>query len=109
MKVDVKIIKAIADTNRLEILKLLAEGSLCVGALKDKLKISQSAVSQHLRILKEAGLLDSEKHGYWVHYSINEKQVKALSESVEELSRSLLKEKTKTCKQAGCSCDSQSV
>lgn len=71
-----KIFKALSDSNRLKIFMLLSKKTLCVNALVNHLAISQSAVSQHLRVLREAGLVNSEKRGYWMHYSANKKQVK---------------------------------
>ena len=44
---------------------------LCVNGLTCRMNMTQSAVSQHLRILKSAGLVKAEKVGYWVHYSVN--------------------------------------
>lgn len=46
-----------------------------MNALVNQLVISQSAVSQHLRILREAGLVNREKRGYWMHYSANKEKV----------------------------------
>jgi ArsR family transcriptional regulator len=73
----VKVFKALSNNIRLEILSLLAEGPLCVNALVNRLNVSQPAVSQHLRILENAGLVKGSKMGYWVHYSL-------VSESFEE-------------------------
>lgn len=67
-----EISKALADENRVKILNLLSEKKLCVMALANILKISQPAVSQHLKILKNSGLLDSNKQGYHIHYSVNQ-------------------------------------
>jgi DNA-binding transcriptional ArsR family regulator len=53
------------------ILQALKREVLCVGALADRLGISQSAVSQHLRVLRQAGAVSSEKRGYYVHYRVN--------------------------------------
>lgn len=66
----VKIFKALSNDVRLEILSLLVEGPLCVNALVNKLNISQPAVSQHLKVLENAGLIKGSKMGYWVHYSL---------------------------------------
>ena len=66
----VKIFKALSNDARLQILSLLAESSLCVNALVCRLDISQPAVSQHLRILENAGLVKGSKEGYRVHYSL---------------------------------------
>jgi len=66
----VKVFKALSNKARLEILSLLAERPFCVNALANRLNISQPAVSQHLRILENAGLVKGNKVGYWVHYSL---------------------------------------
>jgi ArsR family transcriptional regulator len=79
-----ELFKALSDPNRLRILRILADGQpaecggrpgkralLCVNALAKKLGVTQSAVSQHLRLLKHAGLVCGKKHGSFVHYSID--------------------------------------
>ena len=66
------IFKALSDENRLKILKLIAGygNRLCVGMIANKMGITQPAVSQHLRILKNAGLVESSKEGFHMHYSV---------------------------------------
>ena len=70
----------LADPTRLKLVKLLAHqdtpGALCVNALAEVLGVSQSAVSQHLRILKNIGLVSGERHGYRIHYAINPQTMK---------------------------------
>jgi len=70
-----KVFKALSDTNRLKIFIFLSRKTLCVNALVNCLGISQPAVSQHLKILREAGLINAEKKGYWMHYSTNKKKI----------------------------------
>ena len=69
------IFTALGDPTRLKLVKLLCRQSLpdalCVNALASRLGITQSAVSQHLRILKSIGLVKGEKRGYYVHYRID--------------------------------------
>ena len=77
-----RIFKALADPTRLGILSALGTQTLCVGALAHRLGVTQSAVSQHLRILREAGLVDGDKRGYWVHYSLDRKQIRTISARV---------------------------
>ena len=67
----VKQLKALADEKRLKILHMLIANDLCVGALAKYLAISKPAVSQHLQILRKAGLVKGEKRGYWTHYSVD--------------------------------------
>jgi ArsR family transcriptional regulator len=68
--------KALADPTRLKLVKLLcrqgAQKALCVNALATRLGVTQSAVSQHLRILKNAGLVRGERRGYHVHYAADQ-------------------------------------
>ena len=63
-------LKAIADPTRLSIIDLLNnyKNPLCVNAIAKKLNITQSAVSQHLRILKQLGLVEGHREGYHIHY-----------------------------------------
>ena len=65
-------LKVLSVGTRLRIVQLLNDRTLCVNALAHRLDITQSAVSQHLRVLREAGLVVDEKHGYYVHYRLNE-------------------------------------
>ncbi len=67
---------ALADPTRLRLLKRLQRqrrtDALCVNALAGILGISQSAVSQHLRVLKSIGMVKGERRGYHVHYFVNQ-------------------------------------
>ncbi len=66
--------KILGVENRIRIIELLKKsGPLGVNELSDNLKISPSAVSQHLKTLRHAGLVRSERKGYWIPYKINEK------------------------------------
>lgn len=69
------IFAAFSDPTRLKLVHLLAHqdipGAMCVNALADALGVTQSAVSQHLRILKNIGLVTGERRGYRIHYSMN--------------------------------------
>ena len=64
-----KTFKALSDPTRFKIFLLLNSRIFCVNGIVNFLQISQPAVSQHLKILREAGLVKVEKKGYWVHYS----------------------------------------
>jgi ArsR family transcriptional regulator len=65
-----RVFRALAVEKRIEIVRLLAERTLCVGALSHLLGISAGAVSQHLRILRDAGIVESDRRGYFIHYSL---------------------------------------
>ncbi len=70
--------KALGDPVRVSILKALCCESLCVGDIVARVNLSQPAVSHHLRILREAGLVNAEKVGTTVFYSLNKDNVNAL-------------------------------
>lgn len=63
-------LKAVADPTRARILKLLEGRELCVCQLMNILSLSQSTISGHLSILKNAGLVTDRKEGRWAHYSL---------------------------------------
>ncbi len=99
-----EVFKALSDTNRLKIFILLSKRTLCVNALVNHLTISQSAVSQHLRILREAGLVNWEKRGYWMHYSANKEEVEQSIKRFNSLSGGeeyVQKDKQKRVRTAG--------
>ncbi|HSM74274.1 MAG TPA: metalloregulator ArsR/SmtB family transcription factor, partial [Desulfobacterales bacterium] len=80
----IQALKALADEKRLRIVTKLLHSDLCVGALARHLGVSKPAVSQHLQVLRKAGLVSGEKRGYWTHYTV-ERQ--ALTRLVAELDR----------------------
>ena len=73
------IFKALSDPTRLRLIQLLNNckpgvcngGPLCVNALAHQLGVTQSAVSQHLRILRQTGLVRGERNGNFMHYSLD--------------------------------------
>ena len=70
MKSIAQIFKALGDENRLNILLLISNKSFCARGVAKKLGISESSVSQHIKILKDAGLIIGTKVGYFVHYEL---------------------------------------
>ena len=81
----VRVCGALAVDTRVRILALLREGPRCVGALASRLEVSQSAVSQHLRILRDAGLVSADRQGYYIHYRLNEDALQAVAGSTRRL------------------------
>ena len=79
----IKIFKALADDNRLEIMELLMSGEKCGSALREELKIGQSTLSHHMRILCEAGIVDACKEGKWMHYSLSAEGSAQVRELIE--------------------------
>ncbi len=77
----ISIFRALSDPSRFALVKLLAsrpesdrgcgDGPLCVNALAQRLRITQSAVSQHLRVLRHTGLVRGARRGAFVHYAVD--------------------------------------
>ena len=63
--------KVLSVNTRVRIVQLLREKALCVNALAARLNVTQGAVSQHLRVMRDAGLVIDERRGYHVHYRLN--------------------------------------
>ncbi|OGC43408.1 transcriptional regulator [candidate division WOR-3 bacterium RBG_13_43_14] len=68
-----RIFKVLSVETRVRMIELLKPRPLCVNALARDLGISAAAVSQHLRILRDADIVTADKQGYFVHYRVNEK------------------------------------
>ena len=68
-----RIFKLMSVDTRVHMIQLLKRRSLCVNALARSLGLTPAAVSQHLRVLRDAGIVTAHKQGYFVHYRINEK------------------------------------
>ncbi|HUW19594.1 MAG TPA: metalloregulator ArsR/SmtB family transcription factor [Sedimentisphaerales bacterium] len=70
---------------RVRIVQLLARRSYCVTELTSQLGITRPATSQHLRILRHAGLVKSQKRGFFVYYYLDRKKVALLRKAASEL------------------------
>jgi len=79
------ICKILSVGTRVQILQLLKGRALCVGALSARLDVTQGAVSQHLRVLRDADLVVAEKRGYFVHYRLNEKTLSKWKSMMDKL------------------------
>ena len=71
MKEAAELFKILSVDKRIEIIELLKKGDTSVNAMAEALGITQSAVSQHLRVLKAAGFVKDKRQGYWIYYSLN--------------------------------------
>ena len=68
-----KVFKAFCDEKRLRILELLRGGEKCACVLIEQMNMGQSALSYHMKILVESGVVESRQEGKWTHYSISKK------------------------------------
>lgn len=86
-----RIFKALSHPARVAILRVLAEKRTCIcGEIVDELPLAQSTVSQHLKALKEAGLVQGTVEGPAVCYCINMKELRTASEKLSQLFTSLI-------------------
>lgn len=70
MKSFIRIMKALSDPNRVRVLKLLQKGELCVCEIQEFLQLAQSTVSRHMKLLEDAGLVERQRRGTWIMYSL---------------------------------------
>ena len=79
MDLAISLLKALADKTRYGIVQILLTHDLCVRALSRRLGVSDAAISQHLQILRRAGLVKGEKRGYWTHYSVERDKLREIA------------------------------
>ncbi|HQN20381.1 MAG TPA: metalloregulator ArsR/SmtB family transcription factor [Syntrophobacteraceae bacterium] len=72
MRQFIKVTKALSNPNRVKIVKMLQHRSMCVCELQAALKLAQPTVSNHLKVLEEAGLVTYSKSGLRVNYSVSD-------------------------------------
>ena len=80
-----KLLKAISNERRLLILCYLLEGEMSVGEMNDRLELSQSALSQHLALLRRNQLVKTRKEAQTVFYRIESDEVKAVMKVMHDL------------------------
>ena len=73
-----KLMNALADQTRLGVVLFLRGGERCVCEIFEHLNLPQNLVSHHLRVLRQAGLIQNRRDGWWVWYSLNDKKFKEL-------------------------------
>jgi ArsR family transcriptional regulator len=71
MKSFIRVMKALSDPSRVKIVKMLQHKEMCVCEIKAALGLAQPTVSKHLKVLEDAGLVQSKKNGLWVNYSLS--------------------------------------
>ena len=79
------ICKALGDSNRLKIVKMLSEGEKCGCKLLEAFKITQPTLSHHMKILCDCGLVNARKEGKWTHYSISEETFAGFQDFISKL------------------------
>jgi ArsR family transcriptional regulator len=81
-----EVFKALGDPTRLNIISLLSSSNnLCVNIIASKLSMSQPSISQHLKVLKNAGICRAHKIGAHVHYSLNTEKMEEYKKYFDNL------------------------
>jgi ArsR family transcriptional regulator, arsenate/arsenite/antimonite-responsive transcriptional repressor len=75
---------ALSDATRLQVVELLGRGEMCVCDLQDAVGAAQSRLSFHLRVLREAGLVNDRRAGRWVFYSLRPEALDELAAWVQD-------------------------
>lgn len=70
--------KALSDPNRLLIIDYLIESERCACVILEKLQITQSTLSYHMKILSESEIVSARRDGKWMHYSLNKAKLEEL-------------------------------
>jgi DNA-binding transcriptional ArsR family regulator len=81
----VRLLKSIANESRLMVMCVLAEGEFSVGALNERINLSQSALSQHLAILREQGLVRTRRESQTIYYSLADTAALSLINTLHDI------------------------
>ena len=81
------VLKALGEPMRLKIYQSLLQRKHCVRSLSKKFGVSESAISQHLKIMREAELVYGEKYGYHTHYMPTQKTLDSLTEAFVQMQK----------------------
>jgi len=71
MKDFIRVMKALSDPSRVKVVKMLQQKPMCVCEIQAALGLAQPTISRHLKVLEDAGLVQSSKDGLWVNYSLS--------------------------------------
>ena len=91
------LLKALADPLRLQVIEALAGGERCVCELTAELNLAQSKLSFHLKVLKEAGLIEGRQQGRWMYYRLRPEAIEALQQWLGALAGQCRRPATPCC------------
>jgi len=101
----VKVFRALSCKKRMAIVQLLLAQKSCVGAIAEKLGASQSSISQHLRVLRDGGIVQDHRCGYHIHYTVNKEMFEQMVNTLSEMLNSV--ENWTECPKKGKLCADQ--
>lgn len=80
-----KVFKAFCDENRLMILEMLLSGEKCACRILEEMKIVQSTLSHHMKILTDSGVVFARRNGKWTYYSLSERGIQYAKQLLDNL------------------------
>ena len=78
-------LRALSEPLRWRIVELLADEELCVCHIVEELGVPQPSVSHHLRILRDAGLVETERYRYWTYYRLRPDALAPLRDGLDRM------------------------
>ena len=106
------LLKALADDTRLRMVALLSRGELCVCHIASALDVSQPSASQHLTVLRHAGVVDCRRQGSWIYYRMCDEQdpvrariLRAILDGFANLDAAVGDQRRLTARKDGVSCE----
>ena len=94
--------KALSDETRLKIVDMLSCGELCACDLLKPFNITQPTLSYHMKILTECGIVNADRQGAWMHYTLNHDIADQISEFWKDLTSNSEHCICHTCKNPDC-------
>lgn len=82
-----RVLQAISDETRFSMLNLLLKHDYCVRSLAQELELTEATISQHLKQMREANLVEGERRGHFIHYQVNRPLLKKLATEIEALAQ----------------------
>ncbi|WP_142963718.1 ArsR/SmtB family transcription factor [Enterococcus faecalis] len=104
-----KVFKALGDPKRVQIVDMLSCGERCACDLLEHFEFTQPTLSHHMKVLMNAGIVQARKSGTWHNYSLNEKNMKVLSEIIDSLIQNTTDCICHGIENVECSCDSRKL
>jgi len=80
-----KVFQALSDPNRLMIMEMLQSRERCACEILENLKVVQSTLSHHMKILCDSGFVNSRRHGKWMYYSLSKESCEAAKKLLNEI------------------------
>lgn len=78
-------IKALSDETRLKIVDMLSQGELCACDILEEFNFTQPTLSHHMRVLVDAGLVNADRIGAWMHYTLNFERAREVIDMLTEI------------------------